>query len=148
MPGGGWKYASLGAVATIAAVSSACLDVAPVTVALPATDAGLGDAVGAPDTVMCASCIASPDDAGCANEVVACNALPVCKATFACATANACFERGSLSGIEVCGLPCATEAGAAVGTSSYAASLQAFACVISRCGPSCGIPVADAGADH
>jgi len=144
----GWKRATWLGAACAAAAFSACLDVTPITVAPPASsspDASVSDAANAPDSSACLGCIHGPDDAGpgCATEVAACYALFTCQATFACATANSCFERGSLGAIEGCGVPCATEAGAVSGDPSYAAMLTAFSCIISRCGAACGLGGAD-----
>ena len=123
--------------------ASGCLDPAPVTVTATGADAS-GDATSAAAVALCAECIMAPDQPGpgCATEMAACAALPVCETIVACANAAGCFARGSLGAVEQCGLPCAAGSGLALGDPAYSAALQAFSCTVGPCGSACGLPEA------
>lgn len=153
--------ASLGAL--VCAALAACLDLTPLiyeaappeTGPPPSSDAGLdvvdlGDAAVDGDAFVdvdnrppCVRCITTPDDAsspGCADEIAACRASPVCDQIYLCALANHCFEQPSFRDLVNCGLPCAAEAG--VVSSQDPALLLVYnvaVCAQANCNAPCNI---------
>lgn len=146
-----WTAAIAVAVALVA-----CLDPTPyVLPASPAADAGppppdSGDAE-ADAVPPCEACLHAPSapGPGCGDVIAICVDDAKCNAALACASSDGCFERGSLSQLISCGLPCATDAGIlAQNDPALEKAYRVFQCAGSACAAPCGLAHAsDAASD-